>query len=100
MRGNQTRERFVDAHHDLQAYINYIGQDPTLTDEARRNKRGVFSAVATMIDDCLHSENLLQGGIQIDPVTLKPSYWLIVRGFQQDEIHELVPLNRAFKELA
>lgn len=94
-----TREHFVDAFHDLQAYIRYIGSDPLLSEEARANKKGGYSAVSMMLSDCVDQKLLLQGGVEVDPVTLAPTYWLVSRGFVQDTRYELVPLNKAWEEM-
>lgn len=92
-----TREHFIDAFHDLQAYITYIGSDPLLSEEARANKKGVYSAVSMMLQDCVDQKLLLQGGVEVDPITLEPTYWLLVRGFVQDARYELVPLHKAWE---
>lgn len=93
-----TREHFVDAFHDLQAYITYIGSDPLLSEEARVSKKGAYSAVSMMLRDCVDQKLLLQGGVEVDPITLEPTYWLMVRGFVQDARYELVPLHKAWEE--
>lgn len=93
-----TREHFVDAFYDLQAYITYIGSDPLLSEEARVIKKGGYSAISMMLHDCVDQKLLLQGGVEVDPITLEPTYWLLVRGFVQDARYELVPLHKAWEE--